>query len=240
MTLKSILVLLATLAFAVSPFLNPEFGGFDPDRYPIPQNDPPVQPAGWAFSIWGVIYTWLTVSALMGVWRYREDAGWDAARIPLLVSLGVGMFWLPVALVSPVWATVMIVIMLVGAVMACDAARKAAPGWALALPLGLYAGWLTAATFVSFGLLGAGYGWVMGETGWAWAMVVLAALSALSYQMTLRGVWTYGVAVAWGLVGIMAQNIGQNTEQNIGLAVAAGVAALLMLGLAAAQLRAKT
>ena len=236
MALKSVLVLLVTIGFAVSPFLNPEFGGFDPDRYPNPQIDPPVQPAGWAFSIWGVIYTWLLVSAVYGLWKHRADAAWDAARLPLLVSLGVGAFWLPVALISPIWATAMIVVMLVGAVMACDLARKAAPGWALVLPLGLYAGWLTAATFVSFGLLGAGYSWFMGETGWAWAMIILAALSALSYQMTLRGVWTYGVAVAWGLIGIAARNLSDNTA----LAVAAGVAALLMLGTAAAQLRRKT
>ncbi len=233
MTLKSILVLLVALAFAVSPFLNPEFGGFDPDRYPNPQIDPPVQPAGYAFAIWGVIYVWLLVSAGLGVVKYRDDPAWDATRLPLLVSLGVGMFWLPVALVSPVWATVMILVMLIFAVMACDKARTASPGWALALPLGLYAGWLTAATFVAFGLLGAGYGWVMAELGWAWTMVLLAAFCALSYQMTLRGVWTYGLAVAWGLIGIAVQNWGAQT----GLAVAAGVAALLMLGLAASQLR---
>jgi len=50
--MKAILVLIAALAFAITPFLSPEFGGFDPNLYPMPQDDPPVQPAGWAFSIW--------------------------------------------------------------------------------------------------------------------------------------------------------------------------------------------
>lgn len=233
MKMRAWLVLLAAFAFAVSPFLNPEFGGFDPELYPVPQDDPPIQPAGYAFAIWGVIYLWLVVHAVMGVWRYAEDPAWDATRIPLLVSLGVGVFWLPVALVSPVWATVMIVVMLVAAVLACLSARKGAPHWALALPIGLYAGWLTAANFVAYGMLGAGYGWLMGELGWAWSMLILAALSALSYQRSLRGVWSYGVAAAWGLLGIMAANLGAQT----GLAVAAGVAALLMLASAVHHFR---
>ena len=55
--LKSILVALAALAFAASPLLVPGFGGFDPNRFPVPQENPPVQPAGYAFAIWGLIYT---------------------------------------------------------------------------------------------------------------------------------------------------------------------------------------
>lgn len=233
MKAKAWLVLLASVAFAASPFLNPEFGGFDPTLYPIPQDNPPIQPAGYAFAIWGVIYLCLVVHAAIGLWRYAEDPAWDATRVPLLLSLGVGVFWLPVALVAPVWATVMIVVMLVGAVVAGVHARDGGPAWALALPIGLYAGWLTAANFVAYGMLGAGYGWFMGELGWAWTMLILAALSALSYQRTLRGVWSYGIAVAWGLVGIMVANLGAQT----GLAIAAGVAALLMLASAANHFR---
>nr|WP_240769056.1 hypothetical protein [Paracoccus liaowanqingii] len=47
------MVLLAALAFAASPLIFPGFAGYDAGRFPIPQVDPPVQPAGWAFSIWG-------------------------------------------------------------------------------------------------------------------------------------------------------------------------------------------
>ncbi len=233
MKLKPILVLLAALAFAVSPFLNPEFGGFDPDRYPIPQNNPPVQPAGCAFAIWGVIYLWLLVHAALGVWTYADDPIWDRTRWPLLVSLGVGMFWLPVALVSPIWATVMIWVMLAGAVAAMIAARKGAPKWALQLPLGLYAGWLSAASFVSIGLLGAGYGIAMAETGWAVLALALALVFAAVIQRMGHGVWSYGLAVAWGFAAIAVANLGSVPL----VAVLAALAALLMLGLAAREIR---
>lgn len=233
MKLKPILVLLATLAFAISPFLNPEFGGFDPDRYPIPQNDPPVQPAGYAFAIWGVIYLWLIIHAVMGLWIYADDPVWDRTRWPLLASLGVGMFWLPVALISPIWATVMIWVMLAGAVWATIEASKGGPKWALQLPLGLYAGWLSAASFVSIGLLGAGYGLGFAEIGWAVTALVLAVGFAVATQSSCSGVWSYGLAVAWGFAGIAVANMGT----ALMLAGFAGVAALLMLGLAAREMR---
>ena len=53
-------VLLATAAFIASPFLVEGFNGYRPEQFPVPQNDPLVQPPGWAFSIWGVIYLGLT------------------------------------------------------------------------------------------------------------------------------------------------------------------------------------
>ena len=43
----ALLVLLAAVGFAVSPLLFPGFAGYDPDRFPIPQPDPPIQPAGF-------------------------------------------------------------------------------------------------------------------------------------------------------------------------------------------------
>ncbi|MEM6407301.1 MAG: hypothetical protein AAF700_02665 [Pseudomonadota bacterium] len=233
MTLRSSLVFLATLAFAISPFLNPEFGGFDPERYPIPQRNPPVQPAGYAFAIWGVIYLWLIMSAVFGALKRRDDPVWDAGRLPLLVSLCVGVFWLPVALVSPIWATVMIWIMLGGAVWALLRIVEARPSWALPLPLGLYAGWLSAASFVSVGLLGAGYGIVFAETGWAILSLGGALGFVLWIQRAIGGVWTYGLAAAWGFAAIAVANFDETPD----LALLAGVAALLTLGFAALQLR---
>lgn len=60
----TIAVLIAALAFAASPVIFPEFAGYRPDLFPIPPENPPVQPVGWAFSIWGVIYAWLILGGL--------------------------------------------------------------------------------------------------------------------------------------------------------------------------------
>ena len=50
-----LLPFLLAILFAASLIATGSFGGFDPSAFPIPQTDPPVQPEGWAFSIWGVI-----------------------------------------------------------------------------------------------------------------------------------------------------------------------------------------
>ncbi|MBT0958872.1 hypothetical protein IV417_15895 [Alphaproteobacteria bacterium KMM 3653] len=226
--LKPILVAVAALAFAAAPFLSPEFGGFDPDRYPIPQNDPPVQPAGWAFSIWGVIYLWLLVHAGMGLMR-GEDAEWDAGRWMLFASLVIGAAWLPVALASPVWATLMIWVMLFTALGALGAMGRARPDWAARWPVAFYAGWLTAACFVSVGLMLGGYG-VMGEGAAAVLCLVLATAAALGVQRWLA-LWPYGASAAWGFVGIAIANQGSAT----GISLAAFAAAALVAGYAAYQ-----
>ena len=49
--LKAVLVLVAAMAFVLSPFLAQPFTGFDPAQLPIPVDDPPIQPEGYAFAI---------------------------------------------------------------------------------------------------------------------------------------------------------------------------------------------
>ncbi|WP_102109265.1 hypothetical protein [Kandeliimicrobium roseum] len=222
--MKPILLLVVTLAFAVSPFLNPEFGGFDPDRFPIPQTDPPVQPAGYAFAIWGPIYLWLIAHAVFGLWKRREVPAWDEMRLPLTVSLAVGAAWLPVALVNPLAATVMIFVMLASALAAYLRAPRADRWWAEA-PVGLYTGWLTAASFVSLGLTLAGWGLVSGPVA-AW-VCLLAALASAALVLRLRPGLAYGAAVTWALVAVAVQNLGS----DIALVLLALAGAALIAGL---------
>ncbi len=205
MRLRAILVLLAALAFAASPLFVPGFGGYDPTQFPVPIEEPPVQPAGYAFSIWGLIYLWLIVGAGFGLWKRAEEPAWDAHRLPLLVSLAVGAIWLAVAVASPIWATVLIWVMLGGALVAL-LRTPTSDRYLLRGPVGLYAGWLTAASCVSLSLLTAGWGLApFGPDGWA-----IAAL-ALGLVITLAMLWrvpspAYAAAVIWALVGVVVQN----------------------------------
>lgn len=203
MRLKAVLVTVATIAFAVTPFLAQPFTGFEPSQMPVPVDDPPIQPAGWAFAIWGVIYLWLVASAGFGLFKRDTDPGWDAVRWPLFVSLSIGAAWISIALRAPVMATALIWVMLAGAVLALRAAPAADRAW-LALPLGLYAGWLTAASCVALSTVAAGYG-IGGETVLGWAGLALALVIAVPLAQTLR-VPTYTLAVAWALAGVLAVN----------------------------------
>lgn len=223
--LKAVLVLVAAVAFVVSPLISQPFTGFDPAQLPVPVDDPPIQPAGYAFSIWGVIYLWLLASAGFGLFRRDTASDWDAGRWGAFVSLAIGASWIAVALTAPVMATILIWLMLAGALRALMRAPDRDRGWN-ALPLGLYAGWLTAASCVATGTVAMGYGWGSPAT-LSWAMLAVALV--LAVLLTLRlGVVTYPVAVAWALVGVVAAN---------GLTAFGIAAALGALGLGALALR---
>lgn len=223
MILRAALVLFLALAFAAAPLFS-DFNGFDPALYPVPQQDPPVQPAGWAFAIWGLIYLWLIVHGAWGLLRRPSDPAWDRVRLPLIVSLGVGIPWLAAAERSPLIATAMIWIMLVAALLALWRVTTATDRLLLAPPVAIYAGWLTAASSVSVGLLLAGWG-ITGEDAAAWIGLAIAAALAAWTQLRLRRAPEYALTVAWAALGVLARNLGTNA----GLAAAAGLVAAGML-----------
>lgn len=203
--LKAVITLLAAVAFLLSPFFSSGFNGFSAGQLPIPQVDPPVQPAGYAFSIWGVIYLALLVGAGFGLIKRVNDSGWDAVRWPLIASLVVGTAWIPVANQSVFGATILIWIMLVTAVIALIAAGKGDRLW-LRSPIALYAGWLTAASSVALGLVMAGYGLVSGTTA-AILGVSLALAIAVAVQIIRSDTPEYSAAVIWALIGVIVSNI---------------------------------
>ncbi|WP_299628251.1 hypothetical protein [uncultured Tateyamaria sp.] len=219
-----VLVLILSVAFALSPIWVPDFGGFDADQFPIPQTDPSVQPAGYAFAIWGLIYVWLIAGCGYGAWRQWNDPAWRAMRGPLAASLAVGAVWLPVAVLSPVWATLLIWVMLVTALWALWRS-PVTEAWAAAWPVGLYAGWLSAASFVALGLMLAGFGWASDAVA-AGVMITAATALAFAVQMRLRRAPTYGIAVIWALIAIAVRGEFELSQLSVILALA-GVALMI-------------
>ena len=197
-------ILVLSIVFAISPAITAPFSGFTPDQLPNPQIDPPIQPEGYAFAIWGLIYTWLILSVVFGLWK-RADAGvWHAARLPLAISLALGVPWLAIANASAIWATITIIIMALGAITALIRAPYVDRWWFQA-PVGIYAGWLTAASWVSIGTTAAGDGLITGSFGWAFAGILGALFSALTvYKM--RSAPEYLLTIIWALVGIVVAN----------------------------------
>ena len=216
----------AALAFVASPFLVSGFDGFEADQFPVPQIDPPVQPAGYAFGIWGLIYLWLLIGTGFGLLRRGDDPDWEAMRPPLFASLALGAGWLPLAQVSPGAATVLIWLMLGGALLSLfrvgDTDR-----WLQQAPVAIYAGWLTAASAVSIGLMLGGYGWLP-ETLAALVALGIGLALALVAQYRLHRAPEYGLTVIWALVAVIVANWQPLNIAVAGLA-AIGIAAILAL-----------
>ncbi|SPH17575.1 hypothetical protein DEA8626_01098 [Defluviimonas aquaemixtae] len=204
--MKAILLFVAALAFAAAPLFSPSFAGYEPGDFPIPVEDPAIQPASYAFSIWLLIYGWLIAHAGFGLLKRDEDVAWDAVRWPLMGSLILGIAWLQVASLNPVIATVVIWAMLGLALSAVFRAPSIPDRWLLLAPLAVYAGWLNAAAAVSLGVVLQGWG-VLGGTASAAAMLAVVLALALTVQATLRRAPEYGGAVIWALIGVMVANL---------------------------------
>lgn len=210
------LTLVLAICFAAAPLVTSPFTGFTADQLPNYQPDPVIQPAGWAFSIWGVIYLWLVLGSVYGAIRASDHPHWDDMRKPLAVSLLLGVFWLWAANTSPILATVMILVMAGTAIMATLRARDEDRLWRRG-PVGLYAGWLTAASAVSVSIVLPGYGLVAPLTAGVVALLVALGV-ALWVQARSPDALSYAVAVCWALAGIFIDQWNGGNVLVLGLA----------------------
>ncbi len=197
-----ILVLLLAVAFAISPAFSNDFRGFPNESFPVQVERWPAQPVGWAFSIWGLIYLGLILAAAWALWRPITMPQWGHAALPLGISLFIGVFWIEAALRSPRVATVMILVMAATAIMA---AFRAGPDWREWAPIGLYAGWLTAASGVAIAAVATGYGVLSPRTA-AILLIIGVLIVAVAVATARPRVWTYRVGVGWALFGVIVQN----------------------------------
>ncbi len=224
--MRAILVLAAAIAFILFSYLAPDFTGYRPDQMPRAEAQPPIQPAGFAFGIWGVIYLWLLIGAGFGLLQRAEARDWDPHRLPLIGAMVLGAGWLWVAVQNPILATVIIWAMLALALLALARAPDR-DFWLARVPIGLFAGWLTAASFVSLGIVLAGYGVIGSGRAAALLLVPLAAVFAAVAYLRLAPGGAYPLAAGWGFLGIAAANIGRNADVAvlavIGLSVLAGL-----------------
>ncbi len=228
-TSLAVILLLATLAFGVAPFVTPPFTGYDPGMFPVRIERPSIQPAGYAFSIWSVIYLWLIAHAVYGLWKRAEDPAWDAVRLPLSAAVLIGAVWLAIAGTSAIWGTVTIWFMAAAAITAFLRADPDVDRWMLSAPTAIFSGWLTAAAAVSTGVLIAGYGWLPDSVSAA-AMLALVLAIAVSIQFNRPKMPVYGLTVIWALIGVAAAN---GTANLIVTVLAATGIAVMALTLAA-------
>lgn len=229
------LLLLLTCAFVLAPVFTPPFMGYLPGQLPVDVGRPAIQPAGYAFSIWGLIYLWLIAHAGFGLFRRRDAEAFAAPRPVLMLSVALGTIWLAVASGWPLSAMLVIAVMAGAAIVGFLKADPATDRWMLIMPLSIYAGWLTAATLVSAGVLFAGYGWLSNETA-ALTMIAAATLIGLWIQSMHPTAPTFGATLVWALFAIFQVNRGDMSAVAM---AALAAATLVAFGTAALYWRAR-
>jgi hypothetical protein len=198
-----------------------------------------IEPAGYAFAIWGPIYL---LALAYAVWQLTPRGRADpvtAAIAPYAIVLYAGSsVWLAAAQYGPFWAT--IPILLVMAVCACVSliAAVSMPGgvapwrtWAVVVPFGLYAGWTVCASAVNIAEIAPAYGFArFGLSIPAYAVVSIAAVTVVAGLMLLRtgGSLPFAGTVIWALVAIIVAAVSRGHAQVV--PITAGLAIVVVLG----------
>jgi translocator protein len=203
------------------------------DRYPVL-----VTPAGYVFSIWGLIYlAMLAYSAAQFISPLSEDPLIDRLAAPVIVSNIANVTWLVMWHALYVWASVAVMLVLLGSLVAAyvlarrgrPSARSALERWAVRVPLSLYLGWVSVATIANVASALYDLGWTgapLAAEWWAVIMIAVAGLLAAVGVARERDVVFAGVFV-WALAGIAV-------EQEIGLVVWSAAAVAVAVTVAAA------
>lgn len=217
------LTLIIGLIFASAPAFAPEFRGYAAGQLPVFIERHAVQPAAYAFAIWGVIFLWLLASAAFGLWRRADDPAWARTRPALMAAMLLGTVWLFLASTQPLLATGVILAMAACAIAAFLRADTDADRWLLSAPLAIFAGWVSAASMVSVGIMLGGYG-LLPHPSAGLAMVAILLAAAIYLQSRQPMMPVYGATVVWAIIAVAAVN---RADQPM-VALAALLAALIM------------
>lgn len=176
--------------------------------------EPMLSAAGWAFSIWGVIFAW---TLAFGIWQalpaQRDNAVLRRIGVlPVVNAIGGGL-WVLAFTHQQFLVAVALMLGILGSLIAIEIRSLGASGaahWLVRAPFGLNLGWICVATVLNvaqtlhhFGYNGAPL------TPLLWSMLVVVVAGVIGIAVVLRDQqrWT-GVAVAWGLMGVFSNQRG--------------------------------
>lgn len=201
-----------------------------------------ITPAGYVFSIWGVIYVLLGVFAVYQALpsqrgsQFQSRIGWlfVLSSIANMVWL---FLWQSVLLVAStvlmflLLSTLILIYLRLGVGKAKATIREKL---AVHLPFSVYLGWITIASIANVAVTLVSVGWAgfgISQATWATVVVVVALLISILVLVTRRDL-AYALVIIWALVGIAAKQSGTPaivtlTQAGAALVTVASAATLL-------------
>jgi len=200
--------------------------------------DLPFTPAGWVFSIWGVIYFGLAAFTLYQLAGGGAASPRVAAVRPAYVFTGVAnVTWLVFWHHELLWATLAVMLLLLGALVTIHGrlrstgAMSEAECWCVDVPFGVYLGWIFVATLANLSVVAAYRASPAGFDGIAWSQLMLVLLLGLGVLAWHQRNVSLLVVLAWASAGVALK---QSQAPSIALpamfvAALAGMAAMALL-----------
>ena len=202
-----------------------------------------ITPAGYVFSIWGIIYVLLGVYVVFQALpsqkgaKYTERIGW----LFILSSL-LNIVWLFLWQYEYLAVSTVVMFLLLASLLAIylrlNVGKSPVPlreKLAVHVPFSVYLGWITIASIANVAVTLVSLNWDgLGIAAETWAMLVIsvALLIAVLVVFTRKDI-AYGLVIIWALIGISVnqsgyQNIVLITEVSAVIVAVALVAAILL------------
>lgn len=194
-------------------------------------------PAGYAFSIWGLIYAGLLAFSVFQVLPAQTDnPRLRRIRSLYILNCAANCCWLYCWHNEFLAASVGVMLVLLGTLILIHQNLEIGKTvvskletWTTRIPFSIYFGWITVATILNLtiALLFVKFDGA-GVSPFVWAVILIIAAAAIALTIAARfGNAAFALAVAWGLAAIAVKQQSNNSNVMIAAAVAALVAAVL-------------
>ena len=206
-----------------------------------------ITPAGYVFSIWGIIYVLLGIFVVFQALpsqqgkEFQKSVGWlfvlsSVANIAWLFLWQFEYLSVSVVLMFLLLVSLILIYTRLGIGKSKVSLRERL---AVHLPFSVYLGWITIATIANVSVTLVSINWngfgVSAEV-WATFVVILALIIALIVIVTRRDI-AYALVIIWALAGIFAKPSASQTIVSLTGIGAIVVAVALIVALLATKLR---
>ncbi len=195
-----------------------------------------VTPAGYVFSIWGLIYALLVVFVVyQALPAQKDNPRLERLGYMFALSCACNFFWIFAWHYGVVWLSELLMLGLLASLIVCynrlgigKTEVQSVEKWAVRLAFSIYLGWITVATIANTTVLllewGLGGGWLAP----VWAVIVIAVAAGIgTLVLQRRGDVPYSLVLVWAFFGIVVQQWGAEAFVVAAALVGAGVLAVL-------------
>ncbi|MBN1880429.1 tryptophan-rich sensory protein [bacterium] len=170
-------------------------------------------PAGYAFSIWGLIYILLGVYVVYQLWQEKDELGKKVNRI-FIVNALLNASWMFAWHYDLIWLSLIIMGgLLMTLIKIADVFRGRAltpkETWLVRLPFSVYFGWITVASIANVTVFLVYLGWNglgLPESFWTVAALLVGALIG-AWRMLCDRFIPYGLVLIWAYSAILYKHI---------------------------------
>ncbi len=198
-------------------------------------------PAGYVFSIWGLIYLGLLAFAVYQALPSQRKTKLldDIAPLYWLASIANAVWiflWHYEYFTLTIFVMVVLLLSLIAIYRRLRAAAKPNAGfrWCVQLPFSIYLGWISVATIANATQVLYFLNWdAFGLSGELWAVIMLIIATLLGLAMLLRERdWAYALVLVWAFAGIAVAQAGSTLVAYSAWILTAATALMILMTLA--------